>query len=287
MHRHGTERLDLHEALGQAKSFAGDPDGARRGELLHAGGQVGGLANGRVVHAEIGADRTDHDLSGVQPHANPDRDPVSAKRLFGVALHRLLHAQSRVAGPNGVVLVGDGRPEQRHDPVAHHLVHGPLVAMNGLHHALEDRVEELARLLGIAIGQQLHRPLEICEEHGDLLALAFQGGLGGEDLLGQVPGGVRLRGGRTNRGRGPGGHGLAALEAEAGAPGQFRTTGAARKREASSTPEAEPRVGRVVLLAPGTRHGGGGSDWGHPLHSATTPAGSGSFSFPAVATFPR
>jgi hypothetical protein len=39
-----------------------------------------------------------------------------------------------------MVLVGDGRPEQRHDPVAHDLVDGTLVAMNGLHHPLEHRV---------------------------------------------------------------------------------------------------------------------------------------------------
>ena len=91
-----------------------------------------------------------------------------------------------------MVLVGQRRAEQRHDPVAHHLVHGALVAVDGLHHALEDRVEELARLLGIAVGQQLHRALEVGEEHGDLLALAFQRGLRGQDLLGEVLGRVGL-----------------------------------------------------------------------------------------------
>ena len=44
----------------------------------------------------------------------------------------------------------------------------------------------LARLLGIAVGEQLHRALEVGEEDRDLLALAFEGGLGGEDLLGEV-----------------------------------------------------------------------------------------------------
>ena len=186
MDRHGAEGLDLHEVLGQSERFAGDPDGARGGELLHAGGQVGGLADGRVVHAEVRADGADHDLSGVQPHSYPDRDTESAKRLFGVPLHQLLHAQGGVAGPHGVILVGDGRPEQCHDPVAHHLVHRPLVAMDGLHHALEDRVEKLARLLGIAVGQQLHRALEVCKQDGHLLALTFQRASRGEDLLGQV-----------------------------------------------------------------------------------------------------
>jgi len=118
-----------------------------------------------------------------------------------------------------VVLVGHWSAEERHDPVAHDLVDRALVAVHGLHHSLEDRVEELAGFLGIAVGEQLHRALEVGEKDGDLLALAFQGGFGGEDFLGQVLGGVSLRGGRTNRGRGACNHGLAALEAEAGAPG--------------------------------------------------------------------
>ena len=87
LHRHGPEGLDLHEVLGQAEGFSGDPDGARGGELLHAGRQVGGLAYGRVVHTEVRADRADHDLSGVQPHSYSDRDTVSAERLFGITLH--------------------------------------------------------------------------------------------------------------------------------------------------------------------------------------------------------
>ena len=100
-----------------------------------------------------------------------------------------------------MVLVGDRRAEQRHDPVAHHLVDGALVAVDGLHHPLEDRVEELPRLLGVAVGEQLHRALEVGEEHRDLLALALEGGLRGEDLLGEVLRGVGLGAG-ANRGRG-------------------------------------------------------------------------------------
>ena len=75
-----------------------------------------------------------------------------------------------------MVLVGERRAEQRHDAVAHHLVDRALVAVDGLHHPLEDGIEELARLLGVAVGQELHRALEVGEEHGDLLALAFEGG---------------------------------------------------------------------------------------------------------------
>ena len=114
--------------------------------------------------------------------------------VLGVPLHRLLHPQRGVARPHRVILVGERRAEERHDAVAHYLVDSALVAMDRLHHPLEHGVEELARLLGIAVGEQLHRALEVGEEHRHLLALAFEGGLRGEDLLGEMLGGVGLRG---------------------------------------------------------------------------------------------
>jgi hypothetical protein len=46
---------------------------------------------------------------------------------------------------------------------------------------------------GSAVGQDFHGALEIGEEHSDLLALAFEGGLGRKDLLGEVRGSVGSR----------------------------------------------------------------------------------------------
>ncbi len=54
----------------------------------------------------------------------------------------------------------------------------------------EDEREEVTRLLGVTVGEQLHRSLEVSEEHSNLLALTLEGGLGGEDLLSEVLGRV-------------------------------------------------------------------------------------------------
>ena len=54
--RHGAERGDLDQALGQVQRLGGEPNAAGRRELLHACRQVRGLAHGGVVHAEIAAD---------------------------------------------------------------------------------------------------------------------------------------------------------------------------------------------------------------------------------------
>jgi hypothetical protein len=86
--------------------------------------------------------------------------------------------------------MGDRGSKQGHNAIAHDLVHGPFVTVHRRHHALQHRVEELASLLGVAVGQQLHRALEIGKQHRDLLALALEGCAGGNDLLGQAAGGV-------------------------------------------------------------------------------------------------
>jgi len=112
-----------------------------------------------------------------------------------------------------VILVGQGRPEERHDAVAHHLIHGALVVMDGVHHQCEHGIEELARLLGVAVGEELHGALEVGEEDGDLLALAFEGGLGSEDLLGEMLRGVGLCCSEAGL-RGPGGYRVCALGTE-------------------------------------------------------------------------
>jgi hypothetical protein len=49
--------------------------------------------------------------------------------------------------------------------------------VDGLHHSFEHGVQNLSRLLGVAVGEQLHRALEIGEEDRDLLALALERGL--------------------------------------------------------------------------------------------------------------
>jgi hypothetical protein len=72
------------------------------------------------------------------------------------------------------------------------VIYRAFAAVNGLHHELEHGIKDLPRLLGVTVGKQLHRALQVGEEHRDLLALAFQRALGREDLLGEVLGGVGL-----------------------------------------------------------------------------------------------
>jgi hypothetical protein len=98
--------------------------------------------------------------------------------------------------------MGERRPEEGHDPVAHHLVYGALVLMDGFHHPLQDGIENLARHFGIAAREQFHGALEVGEEDRDLLSLTLKRGLRREDPLGEMLGSVGLRSGEPRlRGR--------------------------------------------------------------------------------------
>jgi hypothetical protein len=171
--------------------------------------------------------------------------------LLRVPLRRFLHAQGGVAGAQGVILVGQRRAEECHEAVAHDLVDRTLIAMDGFHHELKHWVENLPSFFGIAVGEELHRTLEVGEKHGDLLALALQRCPRSEDLFGEVLRRVRLgrrepRRGRADRSR--------ALETELGRWGQLRTAVPTAQRQWRRALQAELRLGRVLLLAPGTLH---------------------------------
>jgi hypothetical protein len=254
LHRNGPSRRDLDVPLGELQSHRRQQDRARRGELLHAGREVRGLTHRGVVHVQIGADGPNDHPARVETDTDLDEDAVRTEHVLGVPLDRLLHPERRIAGADGMILVRHRCAEQRHDPIAHDLIHRALVAVDGFHHELEHRIEELARVLGITVAQELHRALEIGEEHGDLLALALEHALGREDLLGQVLGRVRARGSEAGLSAGRSAHGMRTLQTELGGRGELATAVCAPSRERSRALQAELRPRGILSLASRARH---------------------------------
>src|SRR5262249_48927373 len=129
-------------------------------------------------------------------------------------LDRVLHPESGIAGADGMVLVGERSAEERHDAVAHHLIDRALKPVNGLHHVFKNRIEDLPGVLWIAVGEQLHRTLEIGKENCHLLALAFESALRDENLLDKVLRSVGLRGSEASLSSGGRADRLPALQTE-------------------------------------------------------------------------
>jgi hypothetical protein len=70
------------------------------------------------------------------------------------------------------------------------LLDRPLETVNPAGEDLEEAVHDPIPLLRIDLLTEIHRAFEIREEHGHLLALALEDGLGLQDLLGEVVRGV-------------------------------------------------------------------------------------------------
>jgi hypothetical protein len=87
-----------------------------------------------------------------------------------------------------MVLVRDPRAEQRHDAVAQDLVDRTFVTVHRVHHHAECSVQDAPGVLRISVLDQRERTLHIGEQHGDLLALAFQSRARAQDPLCQIAG---------------------------------------------------------------------------------------------------
>ena len=143
------------------------------GELLHPGREPDRVALRGVLHVQVVPDRPHHDLARVETHADGEADPPRPLELLGVAPELVLQVQRRVACPPGVVLVRDRRAEERHHAVAGVLIHRTLEAVHAVGEELEEAIHDLVPVLGVEPLGELHGALDVGEEHGHLLQLAF------------------------------------------------------------------------------------------------------------------
>ena len=120
----------------------------------------------------------------------------------------------------------------------------------------EDRVEEFPRVLGIAVGQELHGALEVGEEDCDLLALPLEGGLRSEDLLGEMLWRVDLGRREARFGRHLLGEGMRALGAELRGGRRLCAALLARPNQRGGALFAELGAGAVLVPAAGALHAG-------------------------------
>jgi len=152
-----------------------------------------------------------------------------------------------------MILMSDRCAEEGQDAVALAPVHGTLVAVDCLNHAVEHRSEELLCSLGVAVKKDLHRVLDIGEQNGDLFALALDAGPCAQDLIGQVLRGIAP--GRDKAGIVPNRlYGMATFGTELGGCWHRASTALASSRQRSSTLIAELCVNSVLVRAAWTFH---------------------------------
>ena len=133
------------------------------GKLFHTGRQVRGLADSGILHVEVVSDCTHDDFAGIQADAKFDFYAVRTAHLAAIGANRGLHRQRRVAGTHRMILVRQRRAENRHDAVTHHMVHSAFIAVYSVHDLVDNRIDELARFLRVAVSKEFHRAFEVGE----------------------------------------------------------------------------------------------------------------------------
>jgi len=193
LHFEGADLVEREIALDELRHGSREVDAPGFGELLHAGGEADGRPLRRVVHEAGVPDRAHDDLAAVEAHAHGEVEPTAHAQLVAPAAELLLEVERGIAGALRVILVRDGSTEQRHQAVARVLVHGALEARDPLRHDLEEAVEDAVPVLRIGAPGERERALHVGEQHGQLLALAFERAARGEELVAQAPRHTRRR----------------------------------------------------------------------------------------------
>jgi len=131
--------------------------------------------DGRVFGVPAaGGDRSDNDLTRVHTDAALQR--VTARRRPAASSMRATGPASEggVERALRMILVGDGRAEQREDTIASRLHDVAVVSMNGVDHQLERRIDDRARFSGSRSRSSSVDPLMSANSAGDRLALALE-----------------------------------------------------------------------------------------------------------------
>jgi hypothetical protein len=173
--RERAEILEIQIAGDERRGRVAHVDRVGGRELLHARGQTHREPLGGVVHPQVVADLAHHDLARVQPDAGGEVEAVLALHFAGLVGEIVPELQRRIARALGMVLVGDGRTEERHHAVAGVLIVGAFEAVDSVRQHLKEAVHDLVPDFGIDGTREGDGSFHIREEDGDLLALALEG----------------------------------------------------------------------------------------------------------------
>ena len=171
----------------------GDVSPAGLRERLHALGKADRVADRGVFDSQVVADCADDDLPRVDAHPHREAQPRGAAHFGRVGGELILQRQRRPARTLRMVLVGDRRTKQRHDPIAGELVHGPLETVNAVAEDREEVLHDPPPHLRVCLLGEIHRPHDVRKQHRDLLVLTVEVRTCTQDLLGQVTRGVGAR----------------------------------------------------------------------------------------------
>jgi len=162
--------LELRGARGRFMGRRPDEDLARLGTLLQPGGDVHDRPDAHLLAGGRGGLEVDDRVAGLEPDPHGEGMPVGLARDAPLP-ERL----GRTERPEGVVLVGAWRAEERVDRVADVLLDGATVLRDDPRELRERRAELALETLRAKPHRQLRRPHDVDEHAGHEAALLADG----------------------------------------------------------------------------------------------------------------
>ena len=165
LHVDGSPGFDVEERVHEPVGIVSDLHRAGLGRLLHPSRDVQGVAHRRVLDTEVRADLTDDDRARVDADADVQVEITIGSDLLSKRIHPLDDLESRRDGALRVILVGDGRTEEREDRIAHQPSERALIPIDRRDQVLEHLVHDLGPLFGIEPLGHGRRADDVAEEH--------------------------------------------------------------------------------------------------------------------------
>lgn len=155
-----------------------DADDAPCRQHLQTLGQVDGEARRDSVWTRVGAEGSHDDRAGMHAHPEVQRYGPGAPRFISIGRQGLLYPQRRMQGADDMILLGDGRPEERDEAIPGALGNAALKALDLVSHQGGSPREQLVEHLCIdCLGQRSHA-FQASHQDGDLLALSWHSVMG-------------------------------------------------------------------------------------------------------------
>ncbi len=178
----------VEQLLDLAPGFGADDDRTGIGSGLESRGRVDRVADRAVLDPAAGADRAEDDRAGRDADPRGETvDPPGAGDLRAVLRDVRGDPQPRADRALGIVLVRDGRAEEREYAVPREILDRAAEVLDRMDHARDRLADDELRILGIELLAERCRAGEVGEERGDHLALFTH-------LRGRRPGGFGFAG---------------------------------------------------------------------------------------------
>ena len=176
--RQALQRLEIKERRDEPVGRFSDLHGAGHGGLFHAGRQVDRVAQRRVLHAQIGADRADHHQASVNADTYVQVDIPALQNLLAIGFDGRDDFQAGQCSPLRIIFVRQGSAEEGQNAVAHQPRNRTFVAIYRRDHLLKSAVDDLGPVFRIEPTGGRGRSLDVAEEHRDDPPFALHGAAG-------------------------------------------------------------------------------------------------------------